>query len=472
VTAQADVGEPPSTGTLVAAVLAAGQGTRMRSRHPKVLHQLAGKSLIQRVLDLLQDAGAQRVVVVLGHQADEVRGALPESVSTVVQEQQLGTGHAVKVAAQQLKQLGAARLLVHYGDEALVRPDSLRRLLACQVDQEAPIALLNARVDDPSGYGRVIRLPNGSVERMVEEVDASDDERAIDEIWSGTMLLFTPWLWPNLEELPLSPKGEYYLPELVNLARKQQLSVYATLTDEAEEVLGVNDRAQLAHANEVLRKRKIDELLQSGVTIVDPATTYIEPEVVIEPDAVIQPGCHLRGRTRIARDCDIGPNSFIADSEIGVGSRVWFSVLEGAKVGEHASIGPFSHLRPGARIENNVVLGNYAEVKASRIGSGTQMHHFSYVGDADIGERVNIAAGTITVNYNAETGEKSRTDVEDDVALGSDSLLVAPVRLGAGAMTGAGAVVTHDVPSGEVWVGAPARPRRRRRSSPSKNDTP
>jgi bifunctional UDP-N-acetylglucosamine pyrophosphorylase / glucosamine-1-phosphate N-acetyltransferase len=464
------VGEPPSTGTLVAVVLAAGQGTRMRSRHPKVLHQLAGKTLIQRVLDLLQDAGAQGVVVVLGHQADEVRRALPESVSTVVQEQQLGTGHAVTVAARQLKQLKAERLLVHYGDEALMRPESLRRLLACPVDQQSPIALLNARVDDPRGYGRVIRLPNGDVERMVEDIDATDDERAIDEIWSGTMLLFTPWLWPNLEALPLSPKGEYYLPELVNLARKQGLSVHATLADEAEEVLGVNDRAQLAHANAMLRKRKIDELLQSGVTIVDPVTTYIEPEVAIEPDAVIQPGCHLRGQTRIARDCEIGPNSFIANSDIGAGSRVWFSVLEGASVGEHVSIGPFSHLRAGARIEDNVTLGNYAEVKASRIGSATQMHHFSYVGDADIGERVNIAAGTITVNYNAETGEKSRTAVEDDVALGSDSLLVAPVRLGAGAMTGAGAVVTHDVPAGEVWVGAPARPRRRRRSSPAKAD--
>src|SRR5206468_266325 len=246
------------------------------------------------------------------------------------------------------------------------------------VSAAAPIALLNARVRDPHGYGRVIRLADGSVDRMVEEVDATDEQRAIDEIWSGSMLLYTPWLWANLGNLPLSPKGEYYLPELVNLARGQKLRVQATLTRDEEEVLGVNDRLQLAEANSVLRRRTIDDLLRSGVTIVDPATTYIEPEVTIEADAVIQPGCHLRGQTHIAHDAEIGPDTFIVDSDIGAGSRVWYSVIEGARVGEHVSIGPFSHLRPGTVIEDDVNLGNYAEVKASRIRSGTQMHHFSY----------------------------------------------------------------------------------------------
>ena len=245
------------------------------------------------------------------------------------------------------------------------------------------------------------------------------------------------------------------MPDLVNIARAQGLSVRATLTEDEEEVYGVNDRQQLAVANAILRRRTLDDLLRSGVTIVDPATTYIEPEVTIEPDVIIQPGCHLRGRTRIARDCEIGPNTFVVDSEIGAGSRVWFSVLEGATVGQRASIGPFSHLRAGAVIEDDVELGNYAEVKASRIGSGTKMHHFSYVGDADIGQRVNIGAGTVTVNFSSETDSKSRTIVEDDASLGSDTMLVAPVRVGAGAMTAAGAVVTHDIPSGEIWIGAP-----------------
>ena len=461
------MGEPPRTGTLVAVVLAAGQGTRMRSQRHKVLHSLAGRPLIHRVLELIHGAGADEIVVVLGHQADQVRKVLPESIYTIVQEPQLGTGHALQVAAERLRSFGAERLLVHYGDEALVRPETLQRLVATCVSAEAPIALLNARVRDPHGYGRVLRLSDGRVDRMVEEVDASPEERAINEIWSGTMLLFTPWLWPNLKNLPLSAKGEYYLPDLVNIARVQGLTVQPTLTQDEEEVLGVNDRLQLADANAVARRRKIDELLRSGVTIVDPGATYIEPEVTIEPDTVIQPGCHLRGHSRVARDCEIGPNTYLLDTEIGAGSRVWFSVLEGAVVGERVSIGPFSHLRPGAVLEDEVSLGNYAEVKASRIGTRTQMHHFGYVGDAQIGERVNIGAGTITVNFSSETGDKSRTVVEDDASIGSDTLLVAPVTVGGGAMTGAGAVVTHDIPAGEVWVGAPARPHRRRRGLPA-----
>jgi bifunctional UDP-N-acetylglucosamine pyrophosphorylase/glucosamine-1-phosphate N-acetyltransferase len=301
---------------------------------------------------------------------------------------------------------------------------------------------------------------------MVEEVDATIEEQAVDEIWSGTMLVDTAWLWPNLGNLPLSPKGEYYLPDLVNLARGQRRSVYATLTEDEEEVLGVNDRAQLAQAHAVLWRRKADELMRLGVTIVDPATTFIDPEVSVEPDTIIHPGCHLRGQTRIAGECEIGPNSLVIDSEIGASSRVCCSVIEASTVGERVSIGPFSHLRPGSLIGDDAELGNYAEVKASRIGAGTKMHHFSYVGDAELGERVNVGAGTVTVNFNSETGLKSRTRVEDDASIGSDTLLVAPVTLGNGAMTGAGAVVTHDIPAGEVWIGAPARPHRRKRPEP------
>jgi bifunctional UDP-N-acetylglucosamine pyrophosphorylase/glucosamine-1-phosphate N-acetyltransferase len=446
----------------------------MRSNRHKVVHLLGGKPLILRVLDLLEGAGASRVLVVLGHQPDQVRKLLPDSVGTVVQEPQLGTGHAVQVAAERLQQYGSDRLLVHYGDEALVRTDSLRRLIATGVGPDAPIALLNARVRDPKGYGRVKRLPDGSVDYMVEDVDATAEQRSIDEIWSGSMLLFTPWLWPNLtgDKLPPSARGEYYLPDLVRIARAQGLSVRATLTEDEEEVYGVNDRQQLAEANAILRRRTLDDLLRSGVTIVDPSTTYIEPEVTIEPDVTVQPGCHLRGRTRIASECEIGPNTFVIDSQIGAGSRVWFSVLEGATVGQRVQIGPFSHVRAGSVIEDDVELGNYAEVKSSRIGSGTRMHHFSYAGDADIGQHVNIGAGTITANFSSETGNKSRTIVEDDASLGSDTLLVAPVRVGAGAMTAAGAVVTHDIPSGEVWIGAPARAHRRRRGYPTEDDQP
>jgi bifunctional UDP-N-acetylglucosamine pyrophosphorylase/glucosamine-1-phosphate N-acetyltransferase len=297
----------------------------------------------------------------------------------------------------------------------------------------------------------------------VEEVDASPEERAINEIWSGSMLVWAPWLWQHIQQLPLSPKGEYYLPELVNLARDQGRAVHAVLVQDEEEVLGINNRAHLARAEAILRRRTIERLQDSGVTIIDPATTYIDPDVEIEPDAIVEPGCHLRGATRIGADCVIGPNSYVVDSEIGAGSRVWLSVLEGARVGQRVEIGPMSHLRPGAVIEDEVTLGNYAEVKASRVGASTQMHHFSYVGDAEVGEGVNIGAGTVTVNFSSETRAKSRTTVEDGASIGSDTMLVAPVNVGEGAMTGAGSVVTRDIPPGEVWIGAPARRLRRRR---------
>jgi bifunctional UDP-N-acetylglucosamine pyrophosphorylase / glucosamine-1-phosphate N-acetyltransferase len=435
----------------------------MRSRRPKVLHQLAHRPLICRVLDVVRAAGVRHVVVVLGHHAEQVQAVLPADVDTVLQTSRLGTGHAVQVAADQLKAYAAERVLVHLGDEALVRVDSLRRLVEQQLSPHAPIALLNAQVSDPFGYGRVIRLANGDVDRMVEEADASTEDRAVNEVWSGSMLVWAPWLWEHIERLPRSPKGEYYLPELVNLARDEGRAVHAVLAQDEEEVLGINDRGHLARAEAILRQRTIQRLQQHGVTIIDPATTYIDPDVEIEPDAIVEPGCHLLGNTRIAADCVIGPNSYIVDSEIGAGSRVWLSVLEGARVGQRVEIGPMSHLRPGAVIEDEVTLGNYAEVKASRVGAGTQMHHFSYVGDAEIGEGVNIGAGTITVNYSSETRAKSRTTVGDGASIGSDTMLVAPVNVGEGAMTGAGSVITRDIPAGEVWVGAPARRLRQRR---------
>jgi bifunctional UDP-N-acetylglucosamine pyrophosphorylase/glucosamine-1-phosphate N-acetyltransferase len=329
------------------------------------------------------------------------------------------------------------------------------------------VALLTAQVADPHGYGRILRAADGSVERMVEEVDATPEQRRVDEIWNGSMLFWTPWLWQNLPHLPRSPKGEYYLPELVNRATAAKLQVQAVRVEDETEVLGVNDRQQLATAEAVLRRRTLEALMLSGVTIIDPITTYIEPDVRIEPDVTVQPGCHLRGSTHVARGCEIGPNTYLLDSHIGADSRVWFSVLEGATVGSRVRIGPFSHLRPGAVIEDDVELGNYAEVKNSRIGAGSQMHHFSYVGDADVGQRVNVGAGTITVNFSSETRDKSKTVVEDDASLGSDTLLVAPVHVGEGAITAAGAVVTHDIPSGEVWLGAPAKPYRRRRNYPA-----
>lgn len=478
-----DAGDPPSTGgagadlsrpsvpdALAGVILAAGQGTRMRSTRPKVLHAVAGTPLIQRVLDLAEQVGARDPVLVLGHQADQVRAALPSCVRTVVQAPQLGTGHAVQAAAELLRAHARERLLVLYGDAALVRPASLRRLVDLPVGPRAPLALLTARVKDPGGYGRVVRGGDGMVVRLVEEAEATDAERAIDEVHSGVLLAWQPWLWEHLWRLPRRPKGEFYLTDLVNLANEEGQTVLASPVDDEEEVHGVNDRAQLAQANAILWRRAAERLMASGVTILDPAHTYIEPGVEIEPDAVVHPGCHLRGTTRIGTGCEIGPDTEIVDSAVGEGSRVWRSVLEGARVGRDVRIGPFAHLRPGAMIEDGVTLGNYAEVKGSRIGAGTQMHHFSYVGDADLGANVNVGAGTITANFDSETRLKNRTVVEDDASLGTDTLLVAPVRVGARAMTGAGAVVTRDIPADEVWAGVPAR-RLRTRARPADTET-
>lgn len=430
----------------------------MRSTLHKVLHPLVGRPLIRRVLDLAQQVGANHTIVVLGHQAEQVRQHLPAHVRTVVQEPPLGTGHAVQVAAEALRALETERILVLYGDVALVRPESLRRLLRAPLGPDAPLALLTARVVNPRGYGRVIRAADRTVSALVEEAEASDTEREVDEINSGVMLLWSPWVWERLGSLPEHSKGEFYLTDLVNIARAEGRSVLAESTVDESEVHGVNDRQQLAEAHAIAWQRKRAALMASGVTLTDPDRTYVDTEVEVAADVVIHPGCHLRGQTSIAAGCTIGPDSEIVDSTIGEGSRVWRSVLEGATVGREVQVGPFSHLRPGARIEDRVKLGNYAEVKNSRIGADSDMHHFSYVGDSDFGERVNVGAGTITANFDGQN--KHRTIVGNDVKIGSDTIFRAPVQVGDGAVTGAGAVVTRDVAPGDTVTGVPARPLR------------
>ncbi len=437
----------------------------MRSRSHKVLHRVAGVPMIARVLRLAEQAGVRQRVVVLGHAADQVRAVLPEGVRTVIQEPQLGTGHAVQVAAETLAASAPERVLVLYGDMALVRPSSLQRLLDAPVGPRAPLAVLSAHLRDPYGYGRVIRAEDGSVSGVVEEIEATPAQRAIHDVHTGIVVVWAAWLWEHLPRLPRRSKGEYYLTDLVNLASEEGSRILLTMTQDEEEVHGVNDRHQLARANAIAWRQTAEKLMTSGVTILDPATTYVEPEVDVAADVVIHPGCHLRGRTRIAAGCEIGPDTEILDSEVGENTRVWRSVLEGARVGRGVRIGPFSHLRPGAVIEDRVELGNYAEVKNSRLGAGSRMHHFSYVGDADVGIDVNVGAGTITANYNSETGAKNRTTVEDHASLGSDTMLVAPVRVGERAMTGAGSVVIRDIPPDEVWLGVPARPLRSKRAA-------
>lgn len=440
---------------LVAVVLAAGMGTRMRSGLHKILHPVAGDTIISHVLSAVAAASVPEVVLVVGHRSEQVVSAVGNGVRYVLQEPQLGTGHALQQAVSAMDSV-PDRVLVLCGDTPLLKSTTLSRMVAELGD--AAIVLLSAMAERPTGYGRVVRGGDGGVAAIVEEADADEATRAIREINSGLYCFDGSWLVDNLPKLKQSAKGEYYLTDLVAEAVGQGRGVRAVMAEDETEVMGVNDRSQLAEADRVMRDRICRELMASGVTIVDPANSYIGKDVKIGVDSVILPGTHLRGKTVVGERCEIGPNSIVEDSTIGDDCRVIASMLEQSRVADHVSIGPFSHLRPGAVVLSNARLGNYAEVKNSTIGEGVQMHHFGYIGDAEIGEDTNIGAGTITCNFNSR-GEKHRTKVGKRVFLGSDTMLRAPIEVGDGAATGAGSVVTRDVPPGVTVFGVPARQR-------------
>ena len=446
--------QPSSESDLVAVILAAGMGTRMRSGRHKILHPVAGDPIISHILDAAFGAGVSRPMMVVGHQADQVKAAVGDLARYVLQEPQLGTGHALQQAIRVLDPV-PRRLLVLYGDTPLLRSATLSRMVAALGD--AAIVMLSARLANPTGYGRVVRDGDRRVRAVVEEANATQEEKGITEINSGLYCFDGPWLAANLGRLEKSAKGEYYLTDVVGIAVAQGREVRAVEAEDPAEVMGVNDRVQLAEADRIVRERICRTLMLQGVTIVDPLSTYVGKEVSIGVDTVIQPGTHLRGRTIIGQMCEIGPNSVVVDSTIGDDCTLFASVVEGSEVADRVRIGPFSHLRPGARIASDVRLGNYAEVKNSTIGEAVQMHHFSYLGDAEVRAGTNVGAGTITCNFDGK--RKHRTKVGRGVFLGSDTMLRAPVEVGDGAVTGAGSVVTRDVPPGEVVFGVPARPR-------------
>lgn len=444
--------EPPSK-RLAVVVLAAGQGTRMCSSLPKVLHPVAGRPMVEHVLGLARSLAASETVVVVPPNSPELRASLGNT-HIVEQPEPLGTAHAVLQAREALAGR-ADQVLVLYADTPLIRPETARRLIE-KLDGAA-LALLTVELDDPSGYGRIVcHGPEGRLARIVEEDEASPAERQIHEINSGLMALEARWLWEELPGLPLHRKGEYYLTDLVEVANKQGRPAVAVRADQPAEALGINSQSELAQANRLAWDRVTQGLMALGVGVLDPATTYVDIGVQVGAGTVIHPNTHLQGASRIGRNCQIGPNSIVVDSVVGDGSRVWSSVVEGSELEENVEIGPYSHLRPGCYLEREVTMGNFAEAKASRIGRGTQLHHSCYVGDAILGERVNVGAGTITCNFDGL--DKHRTVVGDDAFLGSDSMLVAPVRIGARARTGAGSVVTRDVPDDATVVGVPARP--------------
>ncbi len=452
----------PLTDT-VAIVLAAGQGKRMRSALPKVLHRIAGRPMIEHVIRAIQDAGMTRIVVVIGHGGDQVRDALPDGVDVAVQAEQRGTADATMAG---LTQIGVAartaNVVVCYGDCPLLSGSVFRDLTTARAETGAAIALAVSSVENPRGYGRVLVGEHGNVQSIVEDAVATDEERRVKQINAGVYCFDGDWLSTYLPLVTPSRTGELFLTDLVQMATESGRLVRAVDTS-FELTVGVNDRVQLSDADRVIRDRIRRQMMISGVTLVDPQTTYIDVDVSIGVDTIVYPGTILEGQTRIGSGGRIGPRAHIVDSDLGNDVIVDAAVVERSAVGDGARVGPFSHLRPGSRLMPGADLGNFAEVKNATIGAGSKMHHFSYVGDADVGDGVNIGAGTITCNYDGETGLKSRTVVERGASLGSDTMLVAPVRVGEDAITAAGAVVTRDVEASMVVVGVPARPVRARR---------
>jgi bifunctional UDP-N-acetylglucosamine pyrophosphorylase/glucosamine-1-phosphate N-acetyltransferase len=437
-------------------ILAAGHGTRMRSKLPKMLHPLAGKPLVMHALDAVASLGGEKPVVVVGHGEDAVRQAVGDVARFAVQEKQLGTAHAVLAAEELVAQGEPGLVLVTYADMPLIRPETLSRLVAMQRQNPGPMSMVTVMLDDPHGFGRVIRNPDGSVAAVVEEAVATPEQLSIRELNVSMFCFRSEWLWPALKRIHVSPKGEYYLTDIVEVAARDGLRVEAFCSDDPDEMVGVNTRVHLSEAEGILRRRINERWMLAGVTMIDPASSYIGLEVVLGQDTVIWPNTYLRGKTVIGSDCNIGPDTIIEDCQIGNNCKVLASVLESSTLEDDVRMGPFCHLRPRAYLSRGVKMGNFGEVKGSTLGPGVHMGHFSYVGDAKIGAHTNIGAGTITCNYDGKN--KFKTEIGEDVFLGSDTLLVAPVKLGARARTGAGAVVTHDVPEDVTVVGVPAKP--------------
>ncbi len=436
-------------------LLAAGQGTRMRSKLPKMLHPLAGKPLVLHALETVSSLGGEKPILVVGHGMEAVQQAVGEAARFALQTEQLGTAHAV-IAAQSLAEGESELVLVIAGDMPLLRAETLRELVTLQQNNPGPVSLLTVELDNPHGFGRVLRGSDGRVTGIVEEAAAGPAELAVRELNASAYCFAAGWLWPALRRVKLSAKGEYYLTDLVGLAADEGLEVRALKADDAGEAVGINTRVHLAEAEAILRARINSHWMLAGVTIVDPASTYIEPGVQIGADSTIWPNTFLRGDTIIGEDCSLGPDTIIESSRLGSGCRILASYLESATLEENVKMGPFCHLRPGAYLAKGVKMGNFGEVKGSYLGEGVHMGHFSYIGDAQIGAHTNIGAGTITCNYDGT--HKYKTEIGEHAFIGSDSMLVAPLKIGARGRTGAGAVVTHDVAEDETVVGVPARP--------------
>jgi bifunctional UDP-N-acetylglucosamine pyrophosphorylase/glucosamine-1-phosphate N-acetyltransferase len=444
----------PAPGVAIA-ILAAGKGTRLKSQLPKVLHEVGGKSLLAHIIEAATHVVPPKdVFAIIGHEADRVRSAIASTgVNFIVQSEQRGTGHALIVARQALS--GYDHVIVLSGDAPQIMPQTIARLLNFHLDQQAAMTLLSAELDQPTGYGRVIRRNSRSaeVQAVVEEKSASPAQKKIREINAGFYVFAVPQLFSHIEKLSTAnPHAEYYLTDMAEVLRQARQRVVVWKTEDAVEVLGANTRADLSFIDHQMRMRKCQQLMAGGVTIFYPATCVIDADVEIANDTVIEPFVQILGRSRIGAGCRIRSYSVIRDSEIASGVLIRPGcILEGARIGPSAVLGPYSHLRPGSEIGEGAHVGNFVETKNMKLGKGSKANHLTYLGDAEIGAGVNIGAGTITCNYDGVA--KHQTVIEDGVFIGSDSTLVAPVRVGKGAYVGAASCITENVPEDALAIG-------------------
>lgn len=433
-----------------AIVLAAGQGTRMKSKYHKVLHPVCGKPMILHLLDAQKAAGIQRRIVVIGSLGEQVQAALQNEVEFVWQNEQLGTGHAVMQATPLLEGQEGITLVCN-GDTPLISAETISNMIQLHKEKNAALTVLTGIVENPFGYGRIIRTEDGSVLKIVEEKDASDEIKSIREINSGTYCFDTKSLSEALTHISNdNSQGEYYITDCLELIRRKGKQVEAYAAPNANEILNINDRVQLAAVEKIMQNVILEKHMRAGVTILDPANTYIEADVQIGPDTVILQGSILSGNTVVGTDCRIGPNSEIKGCTIEDGSVITQSVALESLIGAESTIGPFAYIRPGTKLDRKVKIGDFVEVKNSTIGEGTKVPHLSYIGDADIGSGTNIGCGTITVNYDGVI--KHRTVVGNNNFIGCNSNLVAPVTLGDNVYVAAGSTITNNVPDGALAI--------------------